>query len=1422
MAVQSEYLVAVVGADVTQFRKSMRDIRNDLGVLAHEGAGFKETFRKLGETLTYAVSTPLAIAGAAAISAASDFDAAMRNINSVAFLSEDAFNGLSEEVFEFGKTTRDGATAAAQALNTIYQAGMEGALALDVMKTATFTAEAGLANVETTAEGLVAAMLAFGFTTADEADRVGDALTRMVQVGVGSMQSFAGSIATFTPSAAALGVAMEEAFGIDAMLTQFGYSASEAAVRTNAAMRSMIKPSEAMSAAITKLGAGSAKELIDMSGGLAEALFALRGTTDGTEEALAELFSDTRALQGVLLLTQNIDRTRGVLADFNAELVGSMDKAREQQMLSFAYAWDTMTSAIRAAGIVIGQQLLPILRPVVEHIREFFLGITELDKRTIGFAISGSAVVAALGPMLWLFSSLLNPVTVVVGAFGALVKAVAEIPGVAEAAALTIKAISDALGPIVGMVDELVTKLFVPEGGGGAGGPMGGFAEAVDDVTGAMGDFRYEVKRGDSLWSIWQENLAETGVTFEDFMKGLGRAAGDTMIQPGEIIDFAGMKDKVKAGIGGLKDGWTKEIVGNFGAGSGFWTTLVEGVGEIGAELEKQIAIAMPKIDKALGGFFMYLGNIFSSTGDGTGDTPVFRWIKGIVDGILGLPESLNNSMPQLTNGLGQFISGMWDWMKAEAIPTAARTIGYIAGKVITIFSRAIEGIFTWLNGGGVGDAAAGFGSFFEDAIATPFQEGLGEALLGPSSGSMVANDEGGGLGGRIQTYIEGELNRVLPLIGTAITNFLNGVAGFFSGTSDTGGQTDIYNGLRSGFGYLFNGDLATDIEAADSPIITAFLNLLTNVGNWIMNDGVPTLARSFGYLAGQIGVAIGRAFGMIGDNGGEAAGSLGNSVLEPMIGGFNDAFKDAGVSDMSLGDKIVTGIAGAIAISAATGILWNKAVSAIGLGLSLAFKGAKWAAGAALNFMDGFIQSVAGLDIGSMIQGVGKAGMEGVGRTVGTAASNLVSAIGFGFKNGGVSGAFSMLSETFIGAWAKGFNRLTGGVLGGIASAIGGAISTAFGAVVATAPWVMTAATALMGLLSNAIPIVGGAVLAAAIGLAVSEALKNSNTGGLNPEYEVQIYDPTVTFAPFSQEGWAEVGAAIGALLNSQPFTIETLPARIAKVDMVLAPGQLDSAMQAWETQYGAYFRDHGVDLDFFDVFNIIPPDGSTFEEVTGMQRFTYGGIEVLVPLKAEPPTEGSGLKESVKDSINTVVTDPEILDMATGLGRTILEQPETYMTNNALDAEKIKGAFVTPIEEVFNGAFGEAGTVTLIWSGFFTSFDTVATDLETRAMTMATEVPNAFQILNDALFPKIDALIVKLGELTLAAITANNALGGGGGLPPVAGGSDPTVTLPPTAGGNNTPPSETTNHVTIVTRAPNGPEIMKELEKNGVYLKK
>jgi len=156
MTQQIAYLEAIVGADITTFRRGMQDVRRELGLFSDTAAGLQH----LGRNLTFAVTVPIMAGLGSAVKIATDFDAAMRNVASISDEVAGNFTEMSGRVRDFGAELREGPLAAAEALNTVFQAGVTNAdLAFAIAQSAAKTAEAGLADMQTTTEALGAAML---------------------------------------------------------------------------------------------------------------------------------------------------------------------------------------------------------------------------------------------------------------------------------------------------------------------------------------------------------------------------------------------------------------------------------------------------------------------------------------------------------------------------------------------------------------------------------------------------------------------------------------------------------------------------------------------------------------------------------------------------------------------------------------------------------------------------------------------------------------------------------------------------------------------------------------------------------------------------------------------------------------------------------------------------------------------------------------------------------------------------------------------------------------------------------------------------------------------------------------------------------------------------------------------------------------
>jgi TP901 family phage tail tape measure protein len=1141
MGEREQYLVAVVGADITQFRQGMRDVRKELGVLDESSS---QSLARLGRTLTYTLTAPLLAVGTAMVGTASNFDASMRNINSIANLSESEFHDLSAAVLDFGKTTRGGAQMASEALYTIYSAGISGALAFDIMEVSTLTAEAGLSDITTTAEALTASMLAYGFTTEQEAMRASNALTRMVQVGVGDMNSFAGSIATFTPSSSILGVTIEEAFALNARLTQMGYSASESAVRVNAAMRSLIKPSEAMSAALGKLGVGSAEELIQKYGGLTESLIALQGTTDGTAEGLAELFSDTRALQGVIQITKDVDATRKTIADFNKGLDTATMDAWTQQTKSFAYQFDLAKSAVQALAISLGSALLPILTPLIQSFTGFILGLTEMDAGTRTLVVTVGLLAAALPPLLWLFASMISP-------FGAIIAGVVAVKhafdsnfmGIADTVKKFAADVTTALAPVTSVVEDFIKLAF----GDAAIDPGSIMYEDGSSMIGAPMDFgviqatatiSYTVEEGDTLWDIWTTNFKDKYANFGDFVTATGLDA-KAIIQPGQVINVGGSSQAISSGIS---------------------TLLTSGVN-------------------------------------------------------MGLADAL-----------------------------ADESLGHMTAP--TNFWERIAWAIT--------------------STKDNFTAALDEALV---TLQPVVDDFGGKL--------------------------LTQIAGAFDTEGSTGnGDTGLYGGLVSsidGIGGALGGDLATTFPGITAGITT----LVTNVGDWLLKEGVPTISRAAGYFAGQVGVLIGKGlsavWGMITTGGSGGTDAVGEAVIDPFLGGINDAMADNGVTN--IGDTIVTGLTGSIGLAIlAKTVLFTGVATAFQGALNLAFLAVKW-------------EFAALAQVGSLIWA-----------------------------------SFSSSVLAPAGAWAA---SIAAGVWASLATALGGIVTAISGFFATTILPVLTTALATLGATFVAAPVTVSLAVLATVGALLWKPLSD-------------MWDSIPGAREWAQS-WAD------DLQNKLNESIANRPVNLV-VDKI-------TSSEAWKAKFGGE-----LDVELAPTSTLVTTAPGFWDNVMTGIATPAAGIELnpAVNMLSAPVSLPVGytkpLVTALGDAVTTAALDPEVLasiDTATvGMMTAWGDSMGTALADGAITQEEIETSITQPLYDALFPVIGEGGTVRLMWTGLVADILTAAQSIGESVTVLAQGVPQAFAFMVTTSTPLLDALILKFGQVEVAANTMAAALGGLSGI--------------------------------------------------------
>lgn len=777
---RAAYLEAIIGADITQFRKAMRDIRNDLGVLSETTAS---KLGAIGRTATFTITTPLVAAGTAAIQYASTFENSMRNVNSMAQLNEQDYQNMSAAVLEWGSSTVFGATKASEALYTIISAGYtDMPKAMEVMQNSTKLAEATQADLTGTTEALTAVMLSYGDSNMTAA-HAADVMARITQMGVGEQDDYNRTMQKTLPLANALGIAYDDLGAVQAVVSQNGSGLDKAGTSTAMMLSNLLKPTAAMEAEFHKLGVTTGSELIQKFGGLTEAVAALRADT--SEIDFAKMFSKT-GLEAAYTLTNDLDQTNKKLAEFKDGIDGAVNSSRAQQMKSFAFQFDLFKSSLEGAAITIGQTLLPVVNPMIQSFTEFFTRLREANPEVIKLGVGAAAVAAAVGPLLWIFSSLLNPFGLLVTAVVTLATAFeTDFAGIATSVKDTIHSVFGDLDGLSGAISDFMNTVT------GADQPQGGIdlswlipdQAAIDAAVNAAGpatlnaDQVVTVQDGDSLWSIWANDFADN-MTWTEFKKATGWTTG-MVIHPGDILTIKGTFSSVTT-----TSGWhiptasevTTALLGSqpvqiaVGAIANAptvedWTNLLFPQESIISRLTRAISEFAPKFlaglgslittgakwaDAQLGKGINWLAGLFQP-GNGSGDSPVYTAFKDLLNG--DLFKAIDDIVPGLGTKLGTMVSDavsqissdagksqaitaisnlighMKTWLETEAVPTLARGIGFAIGRAGAAVASGVQQLAASITSG---QAASTVNTALNDAgqaVGQPFMDGFGEGL---------------------------------------------------------------------------------------------------------------------------------------------------------------------------------------------------------------------------------------------------------------------------------------------------------------------------------------------------------------------------------------------------------------------------------------------------------------------------------------------------------------------------------------------------------------------------------------------------------------------------------------------------------------------------------------------------------------------
>jgi TP901 family phage tail tape measure protein len=186
---------------------------------------------------------------AVSVKMATDFEQSMRNVNSIAKLSEGQFKNLGDDVLALAGPTAQAPKTLADGLYDLVSSGFDAKDSLVILEASAKAATAGLTTTDVATKGVAAVLNAYRLP-ASKAAEVSDQLFRTVDRGVISFDELSGGIGDTLPFAAALGVGLDEVGAATATMTKQGLSGAETFTRIRNLLQTMIKPGEDLSAAI--------------------------------------------------------------------------------------------------------------------------------------------------------------------------------------------------------------------------------------------------------------------------------------------------------------------------------------------------------------------------------------------------------------------------------------------------------------------------------------------------------------------------------------------------------------------------------------------------------------------------------------------------------------------------------------------------------------------------------------------------------------------------------------------------------------------------------------------------------------------------------------------------------------------------------------------------------------------------------------------------------------------------------------------------------------------------------------------------------------------------------------------------------------------------------------------------------------------
>ena len=337
--------------DLKRSKKSMQRFKKSIKKTSQQAKRFARVAAK-------AAAAAVALGTAFSVKEAGKFEKALAEVSTLL----DDTSGLEAMALAVKDLSREFGTmpvANVQAMYQIISAGAkQGAEAMQRLTVSNKLAIGGITSVEVAADGLTSAMNAYaehGLT----ATEVADSMFVAMKFGKTKIDELSESMGTVASLASKVDLEFSTLLAAVAAVTKGGQNTNVVMVGMRAILTSLVKPSAEAAEAAKEMGLNFNATAISAAGGFLPFLEDVIKKTGGSEEKLAALFGNVRALIPILTLASNDGKVFSEAVGEMAKKAGAMDEAVEKMAKTTSHGFDIMRAELSVAAADFGDILLP-------------------------------------------------------------------------------------------------------------------------------------------------------------------------------------------------------------------------------------------------------------------------------------------------------------------------------------------------------------------------------------------------------------------------------------------------------------------------------------------------------------------------------------------------------------------------------------------------------------------------------------------------------------------------------------------------------------------------------------------------------------------------------------------------------------------------------------------------------------------------------------------------------------------------------------------------------------------------------------------------------------------------------------------------------------------------------------------------------